>query len=178
MPRRRGVRVTYTQKKRISFEWVGFRSGGTQGNLDTSITHEIVPPAGAAAVIQPDITLYRVVGMISLTAQAAGATTTGIGMQLRVASVGGDQVIDETLNPLTTDVDLFDDKGIIWWQSYGRLGANVAAADLDIVGVHIPIDVKVKRKMDKRDTLVLRIDASTTGISRVSVETRCLIRTF
>jgi len=178
MARRRSVSITRKRTDRVSLEWVGFRSGGSQGNLNTTVIHEIIGPAAASTIVQTDLTVLRVVGVISIAAQNTVAATTSIGMMLRVANVGGDQVINESVSPLSTDVDDFDNSGIMWWRTISRAGAGVAAADLDTIAFHIPFDIKVKRKMDKRDTLILELEAGSTAVARASVDLRCLIRTY
>ncbi len=162
----------------MSLEWLGFRDGGTPSNLNTSTSFELIAPAGASAIVVPDITVKRVVGNISFLAQSGVVATSNVAAMLFKANVGGDQVIDNDIPPLTTDVDDFDHAGIMWWQTWPGVSAPVLPADYDDVPLVVPLDITVQRKMDKRDTLILRIDAGTTARVRVSVNLRVLIRNY
>lgn len=173
--RRRKVAVRYG-KAGASYEWLGFRDGGADANLDTSTSFELIAPAGASAVLLPDFTVIRVVGQIGLRYQSTVTTSTRCGAMLQHVNVGGDQTIDNQISPLSTDVDDFDHKGIMWWQTWTTPTSEAQAADQDQVPRYIPIDIKVKRIIDKRDSLVLRIDASTTGRLRASVNVRVLVK--
>ncbi len=176
MPARRGRR--YPPKKRVSLEWCGFRDGGTPSNLNTSTLFELVPPAGASAVVVTDFTVLRVVGNLSFQSQSGVTSSAAVGAMLFRANVGADQAIDADVPPLTTDVDDFDNNRIMWWQTWSSVAAAAASADFDEVARVVPIDITVKRKMDKRDTLVMRVDAGTTARVRVSVNLRALIRIY
>ncbi len=176
MARKRIIRVR--SEKRISLEWLGFRDGGIPGNLNTSTVFELVPPAGASAAVEHDVTHLRTVGNISFTAQSAVVAGTSLGAILFKGNVGADQAVDADVPPLSTDVDDFDNSGIMWWQTWQSLLPAGPAADFDEAAVVIPIDIRVKRRLSKRDNIQLRIDAGTTARARVSVNVRTLIRVY
>lgn len=178
MARRRPFRRPRPMPVRKSLEWIGFRSGGTPGNLNTSISHELLGPAAQTAIVIVDATVLRVVGMLGFTAQSGVTSGTAVGAMLFKANVGSDDTIDADVPPLSTDVDDFDNPNIMWWQTWQSVLAPSAAADFDEVAFHVPLDITVKRKLSKRDTLVLRVDALTTGRTRVTVNLRTLIRTY
>ena len=161
--------------KRRNLEWTGFVDGGTAANLDTTTSFELIPPAAATAVIQPDLTVLRILGTISLSNQSAVTSNTAVGIHIGVRSVGRDQTIDEAYVPLSTDVDDLDN-GVMWRWSTNSPGAGVAAGDMDLVSLILPVDIKVKRRLDKRDTLVCTIEAATTARKEASVALRCLIK--
>ncbi len=174
--RRRSVTVGYG-KAFVRYEWTGFRDAGATGNLDTSTLFELVPPDGPSAVVNLFPRIRRVVGDLSFQSQGSNVTNTPIGIMLRMSNVGADQTIDSDVSPLSTDPDEFHNARILWWRTHLSLfPASSAAAEWDTTALHYPIDIKLNRKMQARDTLVLRIDAGTTGRMRVSVNLRCLIQ--
>ena len=162
---------------RKNLEWIGFRDGGVSANLDTTANFELVPPASADGVVIADITVLRVVGQICISNQGAVTTNAAVGMMLGVRSVGKDQTIDEVYTPLGTDVDELDN-GVMWQWVASTPGPGVAAGDLDLVSLIIPVDITVKRRVEKRDSLVLTATASTSGRKELSVNLRCLIKHF
>lgn len=178
MARRRRKVTVAVGPVRVSYEWLGFMSGGTPANLDTSVQHELIPPSGASSVLDLEFTVLRCVGQLSFNMQSGVVAPVGVGAMIQKVTVGGDQVIDNIVNPLTTDPDDFDDRGIMWWWVAHQVGPHTPIADVDSVSVVVPFDVRTKRKMSKRDTLVLRVDAGTTAVSRVAVQCRTLIRTY
>ncbi len=174
----RGGLKTRPRPPRKNLEWLGFRDGGTPANLNTSTSFELIAPAGASAVVVNDATVLRVVGNLTFTAQSAVTAGSAVGVMLFKANVGADQTIDADVPPLTTDVDDFANENIMWWKVWQSVLALSASADWDEVSFEVPIDIKVKRRIEKRDTLVMRIDAATTGRTRVSANLRCLIRVY
>ena len=160
---------------RRNLEWIGFRDGGVSTNLDTTANFVIVPAASADSIVVPDVTVLRVVGQITISNQGAVTTNAAVGFMMGVRSVGKDQTIDEAYTPLGTDTDELDN-GVMWQWVCATPGAAVANADLDVISLIIPVDITVKRKIEKRDLLVLTATASTTGRKEVSVNLRCLIK--
>ncbi len=164
---------------RISLEWLGFRDGGASAALDTSAIFELIPPAAESAVIETDLTVLRVVGQLCFKNQGTVTTPTTIGAMLFKGNVGGDQTIDDGINPLTTDPDNFDHSGIMWWQTWPSIPySHGVTGEYDVGSVVMPIDIKVKRKLDKKDTLIMRVDAGTTGRAVCSCNLRTLIRIY
>ncbi len=163
---------------RISLEWLGFRDAGIDANLDTDVTFELIPPAGAAGVGFLDLTVLRVVGDLSFRNQGAVVASVPVGAMLHVANVGGDQAIDDGINPLSTDLDDFDHRGIMWWRSWTALMAHAPIADVDTIPTVVPFDIKVKRKLSKRDTFIMRVAAGASSISQVSLNCRVLMRQY
>ena len=178
--RRLRVRVDAGRGPRVSLEWMGFRDAGAAANLVTSDTRfELVPPAGASAVVIPDLTILRIVGHVTIGQQAGVTTNTGCNFLIHKVNVGGDQTIDDTLTPASTDPDDFDHAGIMYWYGHPRAGlTNGPAADFDQSVRVIPIDIKTKRKLDKRDTLVLSARAAALNTLAMSVNLRVLTRTY
>ena len=178
MTRRRCVRVKYERGERVSFEWLGFTDGGASGNLNTQSQFELIPPAGASGVIVPDLTVYRVVGSVTVRAQSGVTSGTSLGIRVSVHNVGGDQTIDNMFSALSSDPDDMDFAGTMYKRVISNALAPVAAADFDTVGVEYPIDIKVKRKMNKRDTLMCVMDAAITARLVAFCNLRVLIRTY
>ncbi len=176
MPRgRRKVKLRYG-KASVSYEWLGFRDAGSESNLDTSTSFELVGPAGASGILHPEYTVMRIIGTIGFRYQATVTTSTRAGAIVQLANVGGDQAIDNGINPLSTDLDDFDHKGIMWWRTWTNPVAEVVVAEGDEIQRVIPVDIKTKRIITKRDTLIVRIDASTTARLRTSVNLRVLVK--
>ncbi len=167
-----GVRAPFVKAE---YEWIGFRSGTVQGNLDTTIIHEIIPPIADNTVGIQSFTVYRTVGSIFIMHQGGIVTGDGLGLVLGVEDVGADQTSDNPFLPLTTDVDAMHHKGIMWWWT-GVPTYGTSMADSDETGFEIPIDVKVKRIVDKRQRFVLTATATATARLRALVNIRCLIR--
>ncbi len=159
----------------VRYEWTGFRDGGTPANLNTSVLFELVPPDGASAVVNLLPKIRRVVGNIGFTSQSTVTSASTVGAMLFMANVGADQTIDADVPPLTTDPDDFNNKGIMWWQTWQAVLSEGPAADWDEHAHTVPIDIKVNRQMRARDTLVLRLDAGTTARTRATVNLRVLI---
>ncbi len=174
--RRRRITVGYG-KARVSYEWVGFADGGTDTNLDTTTSFELWPPGAADSVAEPDVTVLRIVGNISLGNQSAVTSNAAVGIHIGVRSVGRDQTIDEAYVPLSTDADDLDNGRMFNWVST-KAGPAVVVADLDTISLIIPVDIKVGRKMNKRDTLVCTIQAAVTARKTASVNLRALIRSY
>lgn len=160
---------------KAEWEWIGFRSGTTFGNLDTTIVHEMIPVIADNTVGIQSFTVHRVVGAITVRHQSGIITNNGLGFQLGVESAGSDQTSDDPLTPITTDIDAFAHKGVMWWWT-GQPQWTVPIAETDIGGYQIPIDIKVKRIVNKRQRLVLVATAATTGRMTVLVNLRALIR--
>ena len=179
MARRRRFRVRADAGRgpRVSLEWLGFTDAGISAGLDTTTSFELIPPASADSVVVADFTVLRVVGNIALSNQSAVTSNSAVGMQLGVRSVGRDQVIDETFDPLSADTDDLDNK-VMWQWIAATPGPAVVAADLDLISLIIPVDIKVKRKMNKRDSLVLTCKAATTARKEVSCNLRVLVRQY
>ncbi len=175
--RRLRIRFKGPQGPSGSLEWLGFADGGVNSNLDTTTTFELVPPAGASGVVEKDLTVLRIVGDISISAQTSVVASSAVGMMIGVRSVGRDQVIDEAYVPLSTDPDDLDNS-VMWKFVAANFGAHLAIADQDVTSVVVPVDITVKRKMSKRDTLVLTIQAEVTARKRAAVNLRTLIRVY
>ena len=158
-------------------EWTGFADGGADVNLDTTTSFELWPPSGAASVAEVDTTVLRIVGFISIGNQSAVTANAAVGIHIGVRSVGRDQTIDEAYVPLSTDADDLDN-GRMWGWVSTKAGAPVAAADLDLISLLIPVDIKINRRMQKRDTLVCTIQAGTTARKTASVNLRALVRAY
>lgn len=177
MTRRRRKFTARYGKASASYEWLGTRDGGAEANLDVSTAFELMAPAGASAVLLPDFTVVRIVGLLGLRFQSGVTTSTRVGAMVQKVNVGGDQTSDDSIDPLSTDVDDFDHSGIMWWQTWTCPVASVAAAEADSAAAFlVPIDIKIKRIINKRDRLILRVDASTTARMRASCNVRVLAR--
>ncbi len=158
----------------LSYEWVGFRDAGLQANLDTATAFELLPPVSDTTVGSSQFTVHRVVGQIAIMKQAGIVSGDNMGIVLQNAEVGDDQTADEDVDPLSTDIDEFANKGIMWWWS-GRPPFPGPVADADLSPWIIPIDIKVKRIVRKRNRLVFSAAAATAGRLRMTVNVRVLI---
>ncbi len=162
-------------KAEIGFEWVGFRDAGTPANLDTTTNFEILPPVADTTVGSSQFTVYRIVGELAILHQAGVVTRDRLGIVLVAAEVGDDQTADEAVNPISTDVDEFADKTIMWWWS-GNPSFPTGAADSDIIPFIIPVDIKVRRIIKKRTRLVFNATAGSTARLAMTCNVRALIR--
>ncbi len=160
---------------RAEWEWIGFRSGATFGNLDTNIGHELIPPIADDTVGIQSFTVHRIVGNIQIRQQAGVTTVSGFGIMIGVEDVGSDQTSDDPLVPLSTDVDHMAHKGIMW-QWAGVPKYDVVMTEADDQPMIIPIDIKVKRVVNKRQRLIVQMTAASTGRIRTIVNVRALIR--
>ena len=175
--RRRKVAVGYG-KARVSYEWIGFSDALVSTNLTTSVTRfELVPPAGASGVIEPDITVQRVVGMLTVRQQDGVTSGTGVAMAVHVVDVGSDQTIDDDYDPLHSDADALD-YPVMWWWPVTRVGGPVVKAEQDTTSLLVPVDIKVKRKMGKRQSLILTARAGSSNVLALGVNLRSLIRIY
>ncbi len=160
----------------LRFEWAGFRDAGAAANLNTSVVFELIPPDGASSVVNLLPRVRRVVGSLDFSLQNTVTSPTEIGWVFFMGNVQGDQTIDNSVPPLTTDPDEFGLSQIVQWQTYRDAVKAVANAEFDSTSMRIPIDFKLNRPMKARDTFVLRIDAGTTARARVSVNLRVLMQ--
>ncbi len=160
---------------RAEWEWIGFASGGTSGNLNTTIIHELIPPIADDTVGIQSFTVHRIVGEIQVRQQSGVVSTSAIGIGIGVEGVGSDQTSDDPLVPLTQDVDHLAHKGYMFkWSGFPAYG--VAIAEADGIPWSMPIDIKVKRIVEKRQRLVITLTAETTARLRAIVNVRALIR--
>ncbi len=166
------VRVPFVK---LEWEWVGTRSGPGLANLNTTVVYEIIPVIADDTVGIQSFTVYRVVGLITVMSQAGIVNANALGMVLGVEDAGTDQTSDNTLPTTSTDVDAFHHKGIMWWWT-GFPVFPSGMTDSDESGMHVPIDIKVKRIIHKRQRLVLTAECATTARLRIGVNLRCLIR--
>ena len=166
------VRVPFVKAE---YEWVGTRAGATLANLNTTVVHEIIPVIADDTVGIQSFTVYRVVGQISVLAQAGIVNANALGLVLGVEDAGSDQMSDNSLPTTSTDVDAFHHKGIMWWWT-GFPTFSGPMTDADENAWILPIDIKVKRIIHKRQRLVLTAEAATTARLRLTVNVRALIR--
>ena len=167
--------VGYRKGPVLLWEWIGFRDAGAAANLDTSTAFELLPPAADTGVGEGAFTVHRVVGELGVRHQSGIVSHDPVGIVLTADDVGDDQTVGEPVDPQSTDVDEMASKKIMWWwNGSGMAGAPVA--DTDIVDYRIPLDIRVKRILDKRTRLVITAQATTTGRMRVSCNVRTLIR--
>ncbi len=157
------------------YEWLGFRDAGIAANLDTNTAFELVPPAAAGDIGTLQMTVLRVVGHIELRKQSGVVSYDPVGLVLLASPVGRDQTVDEVVEPLSTDVDEFSVRDIMWWRNTGGIAA-CPIADADIVPLIIPVDIKVKRILTKRTRLFLNVTCATTGRMRASCCLRVLVK--
>lgn len=176
MPGRKSKRVYVKAGPfEAGFEWVGFRDAGTFANLDTTVGFEILPPVPDSTVGSSQFTVYRIVGQLAVMHQTGIVSSDRMGIVLVAAEVGDDQTVDEPVDPISTDIDEFADKTIMWWWS-GSPTWGVPIADSDVTPWHIPIDIKVRRIIKKRTRLVFNATAATTARLRMTCNVRVLIR--
>ncbi len=160
---------------KLEWEWIGFHSGAVPGSLDTSIVHEIVPVIADTTVGIQSFTCHRIVGQIQIRQQSGVTTASAVGITIGVEDAGLDQTSDNPFVPLSTDVDHAAHKG----QMFRWVGFPVyqtALGDADDVPWNLPIDIKVKRIIDKRQRLVATLTAASTARLRATVNLRTLIR--
>ncbi len=164
-------------RAKSNLQWIGFRDGGAASNLVTANTDFELLPDATGTLLTPDATLLRIVGFLSLGNQAGITSAVNFGFILLKAKVDNAGAILDTIAPLSTDIDDFDHGGILHWRTQHKVQSSGAApADYDDQTQIIPIDVKVKRRFDKMDTLVLRAAAGAATNIRLSVNLRVLFK--
>ena len=176
-PYRRKATVGYG-KARVSYEWMGFRDGGVDTNLDVLSQFELVPPAAAGSIGIPDVTCLRIVGDVTFRLQSGVTANTNIGVMIGKRSVSSDQVVDELFDPLSNDVDSQDLDGIMFWRTLSSVPFAGPSGDADNQAWVMPIDIRVARKLDKRDTIVIVLEAGTTARIRAATNLRVLTRSY
>ncbi len=154
---------------------MGFRGGGTYANLNTAIVFEILPPIADDTVGIQSFTCHRIVGSIFLMHQSGIVSNDTAGVVVGVESVGADQTSDDPFLPTTTDTDALAHKGVMWWWT-GQMTFGGPIADSDVTPYELKVDITVKRKVDKRQRLVISCAANTTGRLRILPNVRALIR--
>ena len=173
-PYKRRVYAKYG-KAEVGYEWCGFRDAGTPANLNTQVGFELLPPVSDTTVGSSQFVIVRIVGTLELLHQAGVVTRDRCGIVLVSSHVGDDQTVDEAIDPLSTDIDEFADKQIMWWWS-GNPEFPTAAVDTDIVPWRIPVDIKVRRVIKKRMRLEFQAKASSTGRLAMCCNVRALIK--
>lgn len=166
---------------RKDLEWLGFRDGGVLANLTTSdLDFELVPPADADGIGIAAVTVLRVVGTVGIGTQAGILTATRASFGVVVSPVGADQTSDLDWSPGSTDTDALDERGVMfWWSSAKANTPHTPAADFDqAMGHLINIDIKTKRKLQKRQRLVIRLVAGSNNVVNASVNLRVLTRSY
>ncbi len=166
--------------RRVDLEWLGFRDGGVLANLTTSVLDfELVPPAAADGIGVAAVTVLRVVGTVGIGTQAGVLTATRASFGIVVSPTGEDQTSDLDWSPGSTDVDALDERGVMFWWSAAKANTMpTVAADFDQVIRLIDIDIKTKRRMQKRDRLVCRLVAGSNSIVNASINLRVLTRSY
>lgn len=159
----------------FNWEWIGFASAGTFGNLDTTIVHELIPPIADDTVGIQSFTVHRIVGNVTIRHQSGVLTNNALGIMVGVEGAGADQTSDNPLLPITQDLDALAHRGMMfWWAGQPEWKVDVAQSDLG--GYIVPIDIRVKRIVRKRERLVLTMQAATTARLTALVNVRALIR--
>lgn len=154
--------------------------GGIGANLTASVLDfELIPPGAADSIGVDDSTVLRIVGSVSILTQSGVLTSTRAGFGILKTDVGSDQTSNTDWDPIDTDIDSLDNNGVMFWWALAKAnGVHGPAADFDQVPVVIPLDIRVKRKMEKRDRLILRARAGAANVSAMSVNLRVLTRTY
>lgn len=171
--RRRRGRVSRPRKK-VNNSWAN-NSATTALNLLTSINEiELIPNGMNGTVLAAEFRLIRIVGSLTFTPQSAATATAIVGYAF-VRTLADELGIVTTLtDPLSTDVDAGAQDILHQNQFTPDYGAALDATALDL-SVVIQIDIKVKRKLEKRHGIMLFVAASVN--SRTSMTHRLRILT-
>ncbi len=160
---------------RAEWEWIGFRSGASFGALNTTNIHELIPPIADNTVGIQAFTVHRIVGTVQIRQQTGVFSASAFGVMVGVEDAGLDQVSDNPLVPLSTDIDHMAHKGIMFaWVGWSEYPGPLTTAD--ITGFSIPLDIKVKRIIAKRERLVIVVAAEVTARLAAIVNVRALIK--
>jgi len=144
-------------------------------NLLTSINEiELIANGMDNVQLAADFQLLRIVGSLTFNPQSASTATTIVGYAF-VRTLADELGIVTTLtDPLSTDVDAGSQDILHQNQFTPDFGAQLTATALDL-SVVITIDIKIGRKLDKRNGIMLFVAAATN--SRISMTHRLRILT-
>lgn len=172
--RRRRGRSSRGRSRKQNVSWAN-NSATTPVNLVTTVNEiELVPNGMTGVVISADFRLVRIVGSLTFTPQTAAVATAVVGYAF-VRTLADELGIVTTLtDPLSTDVDAGSQDILHMDQFTPNYGAQLTATALDL-SVVIHIDIKVGRKLDKRNGIMLFVAASVN--SRTSMTHRLRILT-
>ncbi len=174
MAGRRRRRGRSSARKKQNTSWSN-NSALTPLNLVTSVNEiELVPNGMNGAVIAADFELIRMVGSLTFTPQSAATATAIVGYAFVRTLADELGIVTTITDPLSIDVDAGAQDILHQNQFTPDYGAQLDATALDL-SVVITIDIKVKRKLDKRNGIMLFVAASVN--SRVAMTHRLRILT-
>ncbi len=125
------------------------------------------------AVSSGDFILKRIVGVITLTPQAAATASAVVGLAFARTLADETGVVTTILDPLSTDVDAGSQDILLQRQLTPNFGAALDATALDLA-VNIDIDIRVGRKLNKRNGILLFMAASVNSRLSVTFKLRIL----
>ncbi len=147
----------------------------TAANLVTTGNEfELVPDGMTGTVTASDFQLLRIVGKMTFTPQAASTASAVIGYAFARTLADETGVVTTILAPLSTDVDAGAQDILLQDQFTPDFGAKLDATALDLA-FNVDVDIRVGRKLDKRNGILLFMAASVN--SRISVTFRLRILT-
>ncbi len=135
---------------------------------------ELVPDGMTGVVVSADFRLVRIVGSLTFTPQSAATATAVVGYAFVRTLADELGVVTTITDPLSTDVDAGAQDILHQNQFTPDYGAQLDATALDL-SVVITIDIKVGRKLDRRNGIMLFLAASVN--SRVAFTHRLRILT-
>ncbi len=149
-------------------------SATTALNLLTSINEiELIPSGMNNVVSAADFRLERIVGALTFTPQSAATATAIVGYAF-VRTLSDELGIVTTLtDPLSVDIDAGSQDILHQNQFTPDYGAALDATALDL-SVVIQIDIKVKRRLDKRHGIMLFVAASVNSRTAMTHRLRML----
>ncbi len=169
MGRRRKITVRHG-KTSVAWEWSGFVNLTAIAITDTTANIELFPDAMTGAVGTPDILIKRIVGQITIEPVSASTASGMIGLAVyRHQANEASQIV--TPDPLSTDIDARALDEMWSWRSVPKYGAPLDATGLNLVDM-IPVDIKIKRRLDKRHGIILGFRAITDAQSQLRVNLR------
>lgn len=161
------------RKKRkitVSYEWSGFLNTTPLSLLTTVTAQELLGDAMQGSVGTPDLTVHRIVGLISVRPNASATSAGMIGLEIqRVVADSTSAIVVNS--PLDTDIDARAND--VMWGWHGRPELNLSITD-DSGTFLIPVDVRIKRRLDKRHGVVLASLADATGRYEIQTALRVL----
>lgn len=144
-------------------------AGGSAGN-----EIELIPNGMTGAVLAADFRLLRIVGSMTFAPQSAATASAIVGYAFVRTLADEAGIVTTITDPLSTDVDAGEQDILFQDQFTPSYGAQLTATALDLTMI-VKIDIKVGRKLDKRNGIMLFVSAGVDA--RVSMTHRFRILT-
>ncbi len=135
---------------------------------------ELIPNGMTGTVVAADFRLVRIVGSLTFAPQSAATASAGVGFSFVRTLADEAGIVTTITDPTSTDVDAGAQDILFQDQFTPDYGAQLTATALDLA-MSVKIDIKVGRKLDRRNGIMLFISA--TVAARISMTHKLRILT-